>query len=665
MRRFLTLGSGVLVSPAALLVVGLLVAPAASASTEPEVTEVVQFAAGLTLQERSAAVERAGGTVAELADAGDYALVGLTPSQAATLAASPEVLGVESPVRLRALAAPNDPAYRVQWALPAVQAEQAWASTTGTGTVVAVLDTGVAAYAGQPTPVVRDLAGTSLLAGYDFVDDDTVPQDLNGHGTFVTGVLAATTNDGHGAAGLAYGTSILPVRVLAADGSGTDFQVARGIRYAVDRKADVINLSLGGATSSAVLRDAVGYAVNAGVVVVAASGNDGASTISYPAAYAGVLAVGATGRYGMVAPYSNRGPSLALMAPGGVTTQDLDGDGYVDGVLQETLDPRDRSVTCLCFEQGTSFAAPLVAAAAAMVQSVGLRDAASVRDVLTATAKDLGPTGTDPTYGAGLLQVADALSLARQRLAKTAPQPTGSPATTPTPSPQPTTAPTPAPAPSRQGAALTPTDGTARSTAGVCPTDRVPSGRYPDVDPTSVHAAAVDCLAWYGISQGRSDGRYDPRGTVTRAQMASFLVRELDAAGVQLATDVPDAFADDDADAHESAINRLAAAGVVRGRTDGTYGPGEPVARGAMATFLMRTYPAATGTVLVADTDAFLDDDGSAHESAIDAAARYGLATGTGPGRYSPDVAVQRDQMASFLTRLLAALGEVGDVPQP
>ncbi len=631
--------------PAALLVLGLL--PGAAAAGDARL-QVVHFVAGSTPQERRATVEKAGGTASRFAGAGDYALTRLTPSAAARLAAVPDVVGVAPPVRLTALGASprlatstpsGDPAAAPRWSLPAVQAAQAWTTTSGEGTVVAVVDSGVAAYPGQPTPVVPSIPQDRLLPGRDFVDGDDVPQDLSGHGTFVAGVIAAGASDDRGPAGLAYGAKIMPIRVLDGRGDGTDFQVAQGIRYAVNRGADVINLSLGGPTSSSVLQDAVRYAVDAGVVVVAASGNQGTRFVGYPAGFDGVLAVGSTGRTGAATSYSSYGPRLALVAPGGDVTQDLDHDGYPDGIVQESLDPADRSKTCFCMEDGTSFAAPMVAAAAALVESVGLRDAAQVRSVLTASAKDLGPRGRDELSGAGLLQAADAVALAVARVS--------------------------APAAPANKALLTPTNGSARALDAVCPSGQVPLGWYADVDPASVHARAIDCLAWYGISRGRADRAYDPGATVSRGQLASFLVRELEAAGLHLPEDVPDAFYDDDGDVHENDINRLADAGVVLGRTPNIYGPSVPVARDAMATFLMRAYTAATGTVLTSRSDFFDDDTGDVHESAIDAAARYGIATGTGVRRFDPQVPVRRDQMASFLTRLLQAYGEVGVVSRP
>ena len=188
-----------------------------------------------------------------------------------------------------------------------------------------------------------------------------------------------------------------------------------------------------------------------------------------------------------------------------------------------------------------------------------------------------------------------------------------------------------------------------------CPDDRVPPSGYHDVSSTSVHAAAIDCVTWWDIATGRSADEYAPAEQVTRAQMAAFLDRLLTAtSGTQPYG--PDAFADDDGGVHEAAINRLAAAGVVRGTGPGQFDPGGVVTREQMATFLLQAYDRAGGTPVADDVDAFGDDDGSVHEANINRAATLGVATGVAPGRYAPRQPVTRAAMASFLARVLDAL---------
>ena len=318
---------------------------------------------------------------------------------------------------------PNDPYYSYQWNLDnpvngGIEMEQAWGVETGSGSVVvAVVDTGVA-YENYSTRLKRyylapDLANTEFVAGYDFVENDTHPNDDNSHGTHVTGTIAQSTNNGIGVAGIAFNTAIMPVKVLNKSGSGTDAGVASGIIWAVDHGADIINLSLGGPSPSSTLENAVKYAYEHGVAVVAAAGNDGSAQISYPAAYDDyVIAVGATRYDKTLASYSNHGSSLDVVAPGGDTSVDQNGDGYVDGVLQNTFNPNTKNTADFgyWFFQGTSMAAPHVSGVAALLLAHGNADTPDeVRAALQDTADDLGVPGRDNTYGWGLVNAYAAL----------------------------------------------------------------------------------------------------------------------------------------------------------------------------------------------------------------------------------------------------------------
>jgi hypothetical protein len=177
------------------------------------------------------------------------------------------------------------------------------------------------------------------------------------------------------------------------------------------------------------------------------------------------------------------------------------------------------------------------------------------------------------------------------------------------------------------------------------------------VAPTDVHHDAIDCVAWWSVAQGVRPGAYEPRRSVDRGQMATFIARLLGEAGAELPDNPPNAFADDDRSIHAANIDTLAAIGVVAGRADGTYGPTAPVNRAQMATYLARA-SAEAGVPLARERDVFPDDDGSTHETNIDAAAAAGLTGGRADGTYGPGLAVQRGQMASFLARLLDLLIE-------
>ncbi len=300
------------------------------------------------------------------------------------------------PNRVRALSA--DPYRSLQWNFDVLDVEAAWAlGGRGEGATVAVIDSGVSLI-GEDAPAHR-------VAGWDFVDGDGDPSDENGHGTHVAGTIAQATDNGRGVAGVAPNADIMAVRVMDASGSGSAWDVAEGITFAADGGADVLNLSIGSASSTSVESAAVAHAVGLGVVVVAASGNSGAKTVDYPAAYPGVLAVGATRVGDTLAPYSNTGSALDLVAPGGDLNRDSNGDGYADGVLQETLDGRG---TAYLFFEGTSMASPHVAAAAALLIGAGA-DRASVPGLLTGNARNLLGTGWDKSTGWGRVDPVAAL----------------------------------------------------------------------------------------------------------------------------------------------------------------------------------------------------------------------------------------------------------------
>ena len=306
---------------------------------------------------------------------------------------------------------PNDPFYSFQWHFPQINMPSAWDIQGGgdPGIIVTVLDSGVAYEDYGSYQRAPDLAGTNFLPGYDFVNMDSHPNDDEGHGTHVTGTIAQTTNNSLGVAGIAFDCSIMPVKVLGADGSGTYQQIADGIYYAVDSGAMVINCSLGGSSSSSTMYNAVRYAYDNDVVFVAATGNDN-SIIGYPARYDECIAVGAVDINKVRAYYSNYGTGMELMAPGGDTSVDLNGDGYVDGVLQQTFSGGDPTNFAYWFWQGTSMATPHVTGLVALMLSRGARGVESIRNTLHSTAEDLGAPGYDTVYGYGLIDAAAALS---------------------------------------------------------------------------------------------------------------------------------------------------------------------------------------------------------------------------------------------------------------
>ncbi len=320
----------------------------------------------------------------------------------------PEVLEAEPDGIATALAFPNDPYfYPYQWnfydhgvrsnGIPSyygVEAQTAWGTTSGATVTVAIVDTGIAYEDYGVYRLAPDLAGTSFVPGYNFVNNTTHANDNNGHGTHVSGTVAQTTNNARGVAGIAFSARLMPVKVLDRSGSGYYSWIASGIRFAADHGATVINLSLGGSADLSVLRDAVTYAYNKGITIVAAAGNSASSVVDYPAAYSTqVIAVGATRFDGRLAPYSDFGPKVDLLAPGGDMTVDQNRDGHGDGIVQQTFQGSPLSFGYYLF-QGTSMATPHVSAAAALVRSSHPgygRD--QVRAALEDTAVPLGSTG--------------------------------------------------------------------------------------------------------------------------------------------------------------------------------------------------------------------------------------------------------------------------------
>ena len=254
-----------------------------------------------------------------------------------------EVLAIETEVPVHSLGT-NDPLRAQQWPLDQTSFESTWPTTDGAGVIVAVVDTGVR---GDH----EDLAGV-VLPGLDLVGNSDGRVDPNGHGTHVAGVIAASTGNGRGVAGAAPGVRILPVRVLAADGSGQSSDVAAGVVWAVQHGARVVNLSLGGTIPSEGMLDAITYADANGVLVVAAGGNGGAGANEpiYPAAYEPAVAVAAVDANRVRASFSSSGTYIDVAAPG-------------VGVVSTY----NSAVNAYASSSGTSMAAPYASAAAALV----------------------------------------------------------------------------------------------------------------------------------------------------------------------------------------------------------------------------------------------------------------------------------------------------------
>jgi serine protease len=327
---------------------------------------------------------------------------------------------------------------KLQWnLLPAagINAPAAWGNLFGAhrpggrGVTVAIIDTGVAYRDWHQFHQSPDFRRTRFVAPYDFVANNRFPLDRNGHGTFVAGVVAEGTNNHFGLTGIAYGASIMPIRVLDAGGLGDETTIARGIRYAVGHRAQVINLSLeflpaqvssGSAIPEIV--SAINYAHRHGVTVIGAAGNDQTDQIAYPARVGSVISVGATTRDRCLADYSNGGNGLDLVAPGGGDDAIMSSDPAchperdLPAIYQLTLtDTRHwDQFGYPNYYIGTSMSAPEVAATAALVIASGVigphPSPDQVLGRLEQTAVPLGAGQPNSQYGYGLLDAGAATS---------------------------------------------------------------------------------------------------------------------------------------------------------------------------------------------------------------------------------------------------------------
>ena len=357
-----------------------------------------------------------------------------TTAMAASLDASDDVEYCERNLYRFATGEPNDTFYNLQWHYSLLQLPAAWDITTGdNGVIVAVIDTGETSH--------PDLAGRQI-GGYDFISDiqnagdgngmDPDPTDVgdsNGlapssfHGTHVAGTIGANSDNGEGGAGVTWATRLMHLRVLGLLGA-SDMDIANAILYAAQlangsgaipgERADIVNLSLGGPGFSQTVQDAVTDAYNAGVVLVAAAGNNDSNVAFYPAANTNVISVSAVDLVSAKAPDSNFHSTVDLAAPGGDLGADLNGDGYPDGVLSTLVDDAGSSAEFVYqYYQGTSMAAPHVSGIAALMLAVDpLLTPAEIEAILESTATDLGPAGHDDVFGNGLVNAYQAVALA-------------------------------------------------------------------------------------------------------------------------------------------------------------------------------------------------------------------------------------------------------------
>jgi len=427
---------------------------------------IVKFRDGVSRGTSSALSAQVSGVIADRSSWANFDIVTipdeLDPEAAsAALRERPDVEYAQPRYINHAMVHPNDSLYPNQWNFPAIDMERAWDIQPGATSdiIVAVLDSGMAYRTGTlrynsrfgfrpvpggpfypplgqvdvpfaAAPELGPSESSRFVAPRDFIWGDDMPVDLDGHGTHVAGTVGQLTNNGTGTAGMAYNVRLMPVKVITGTwddifGSpfdGTDDVVARGIRYAADNGAKVLNMSIGredGGPATAV-NDAIRYAVGKGCFVVVAAGNTRADG-NQPNRIAqaapdinGMVAVGAVGRTLDLGFYSTTAAYVELSAPGGDQRQ----GGTTAGILQQTIDPdmletylgpvsqygppRADSFTYEYF-QGTSMAVPHVSGFAALLMQQGITDPAAIEAAMKQFAIDKGPPGRDDSYGFGLI----------------------------------------------------------------------------------------------------------------------------------------------------------------------------------------------------------------------------------------------------------------------
>ncbi|MFT7650799.1 MAG: hypothetical protein ACI8Y4_005574 [Candidatus Poriferisodalaceae bacterium] len=536
---------------------------------------------------------------------------------------------------------PTDPDYLDQWEYQVTGLEAAWETTRGNSDIIiAVIDSGV-----NPGPEFGD----RLLAGASFIETDPLV-DLLGHGTSVAGVAAAAANNDVGGVGVCSECTILPVQVAQANGAVPWSAAANGVVWAVDQGADILNLSFGSQTNSAVLQDAIEYALSRDVIVIAAAGNYGTEALVYPSALDGVIAVGGHDRELQRYPWSSHGQWADIAAPG----------------CARSVGESGTEIVC-----GTSFASPWTAGAAALLLAAnGPMSQGAIESAFESTSTNLDWVETGAVNASVLLEGGTAdLTVVRDKFSAREVDLAGEYRGNVVRVDLVVDGDVEATDEALDGGIFGVTWDASAKELGVYTVhvDAVDSegethhsravtleiiegSRFSDVQRNVYYEEAVDWMVADDITTGTSLTTFSPSDHVTRGQLATFLHRfagEPGGSPIAPFNDTsPDAF-------YADGVNWMVDQGITNGTSPTTFSPNDAVTRGQLAAFLYRYVGSPILASPIPDSAAsFGDVAGTAYYAeAVNFLVSEAITTGTSPSTFSPDSPVTRGQLATFLWR--------------